>query len=98
MQRSTPYKKCYEFLHKFISELNEDSYLLEILYLLDSDTASNRIYKNVRLFQLSLLNLTQIKEHLNSIIPYVVVRKFQSKNDKSNGSFDPNFGIIECYE
>ena len=54
--------------------------------------------KNVRLYQLSLLNLTQIKEHLNSILPDVVIRKFHSKNDKSNGSFDPNFGILECYE
>ena len=97
-KKGTPYKNCYEFLYRFIDELKEDSFLFEILYLLDSDTASNRLYKNVRTFQLSLLTLTEIKDHLRCIIPDVVIRKFHSKNDESNGSFFPLYGIIECFE
>ena len=98
LKTDTPYKKCYNFLYQFIDDLNEDSFLLEILFLLDSDTASNRIYKNVRIFQLSLLSLFQIKEHLKSIIPDVIIRKFHSKNDKSNGSYIHFNGVMECFE
>ena len=97
-KEGTPYKKCYDFLKTFINELNEDSFLLEILLLLDSDTASNRKYINVRLFQLSLLSLSQIKEHLEMIIPDVIIRKFHSKNDESNGNYLPSCGIMECFE
>ena len=96
--KNTPYKNCYDFLYEFIEELNEDSYLLEILYLLDSDTASNRMFKNVRTFQLSLLSLSQIKEHLKLIIPDVVVRKFHSEFDRCNADYDPAYGILECFE
>ena len=97
-KKNTPYKICYEFLYEFIEKLNEDSYLFEIIYLLDSDSASNRLYTNVRLFQLSLYNLNQIKQHLISTIPDVIVRKFHSENDICNGCFLPAYGVMECYE
>ena len=97
-KKNTPYKNCYDFLYRFIDELNEDSYLLELLYLLDSDTASNRIYKNVRLFKLSLLSLSQIKEHLKLIIPDVVVRKFNSQYNMTNANYDHSCGVMQCYE
>ena len=98
LKTDTPYKKCYDFLYQFIDDLNEDSFLLEILFLLDSDTASNRIYKNVRIFQLSLLSLFQIKENLKSIIPDVIIRKFHSKKYKLNGSYIHSYGVMECFE
>ena len=97
-KRNTPYKISYDFLYKFIDELSEDSYLLEILYLLDSDTASNRIFKNVRTFQLSLLSLSQIKEHLKFIIPEVVIRRFHSQSDWCNAIYDIAYGTLECFE
>lgn len=72
--------------------------MLEILYLLDSDSASNRIYTNVRIFQLSLLSLSQIKEHLKLIIPNVIIRKLHSNNDESNGEYFNKYGTLVCYE
>ena len=98
IKNNTPYKICYEFLNEFIENLTEDSSLFEIIYLLDSDTGSNRLYKNVRQFQLSLYNLNQIKQHLKSTIPDVIIRKFHSENDVCNGSFYPSYGVIQCYE
>ena len=97
-KKNTPYKNCYDFLYKFIDSLDEDSYLLEILYLLDSDTSSNRLFKNVRIFQLSLLSLSQIKEHLKLIIPDIVIRKLSSKSDWCNADHDPVYGTLECFE
>ena len=97
-KKNTPYKNCYDFLDKFIDELNEDSFLLEILYLLDSDIANNRIYENVRIFQLSLLSLSQIKEHLKSIIPDVIVRKLNSKCNQCNAGYFRENGIMEFFE
>ena len=98
IKNNTPYKICYEFLNEFIENLTEDSSLFEIIYLLDSDLGSNRLYKNVRQFQLSLYNLNQIKQHLKSTIPDVIIRKFHSENDVCNGSFYPSYGVIQCYE
>ena len=95
---NTPYKKSYDFLYKFIDELNEDSDLLEILYLLDSDSASNRIYTNVRILQLSLLSLSQIKEHLKLLIPNVIIRKFHSNRDESNSDYFHKYGTLVFYE
>ena len=95
---NTPYKKSYDFLYQFIDELNEDSNLLEILYLLDSDSANNLIYTNVRIFQLSLLSLSQIKEHLKLIIPNAIIRKFHSDNDESNGVYFNKYGTLVFYE
>ena len=97
-QENTPYKICYEFLLKFIDELNEDSYLFETLYLLSSGIAFNKLYKNVSLFKLSLFNLSQIKQNLICHIPDVIIRKFRSENDKYEGIFLPNYGVMECYE
>ena len=97
-KNGTPYKECYTFLNNFISDINEESYLLEIIYLLDSDTSNNRIYKNVRLFELSLLSIEQIKSHLHSIIPDVIIRKFHSDKDESNGSYIYLFGVMEIFE
>ena len=72
--------------------------MLEILYLLDSDSASNRIYTNVRIFQLSILSLSQIKEHLKLIIPNVIIRKFHSNNDESIGDYYNKYGTLVFYE
>ena len=52
------------------------------------------MFKNVITFQLSLLSLSQIKEHLKFIIPEVVVRKFHSKYDSCNADYDPAYGIL----
>ena len=70
--------------------------MFEILYLLDSDSANNLIYTNVRIFQLSLLSLSQIKEHLKLIIPNAIIRKFHSDNDESNGVYF--IGTLVFYE
>ena len=52
----------------------------------------------MRTFQLSLLSLSQIKDHLKLIIPDVVVRKGHSPKDSCNADFDPAYGILECFE
>ena len=63
-KENTPYKICYEFLYKYINELNEDSFLFEILYLLSSNPTINKLFKNVSHFRLYLFSLPQIKQNL----------------------------------
>ena len=72
--------------------------MLEILYLLDSDSANNLIYTNARIFQLSLLSLSQIKEHLKLIMPNVIIRKFHSEKVESNGVYFNKYGTLVFYE
>ena len=96
------YKKFYlsgtDFVERLNSQLNDDSYLLEILYLIDSESSSNRIYKNCRVFNLTLLSLEKIKSHLKLLIPEVIIRYKNSKNSKTNGSFVFHYGVTRVYE
>jgi len=68
--------RIFKQIHKWT---HEDSFLFVILYLLSSNPSINKLYKNVSQFQLSLFNLSQIKQNLISKIPDVIIRKFKSK-------------------
>ena len=95
---NTPYHNAYIFMNNFINKLSEDSFLLEILYLIDSEASSNRIYKDCRLFKFSLLSLEQIKSHLRNLIPEVVIRYKTSINSGSNASYIINYGLVRIFE
>ena len=97
-EKNTPYNNAYTFMEKFIDKLDEESYLLEILYLIDSEASSNRIYNNCRLFQFSLLSLEQIKSHLKLLLPEVIIRYEDCPNKDSNGSFIIEYGVVRVYE
>lgn len=96
--KNTPYNNAIVFMENFVEQLNDDSYLLEILYLIDSESSSNRIYKNCRVFNLTLLSLEKIKSHLKLLIPEVIIRYKNSKNSKTNGSFVFHYGVTRVYE
>ena len=95
---NTPYHNAYIFMNNFIDKLSEDSFLLEILYLIDSEASSNRIYKSCRLFKFSLLSLEQIKSHLKKLIPEVIIRYKKPIRSDSNGSYIINYGLIRIFE
>lgn len=95
---NTPYHNAYIFMNNFIDQLSEDSFLLEILYLIDSEASSNRIYKSCRLFKFSLLSLEQIKSHLRNLIPEVIIRYKKTIKPDSNGSYITNYGLIRIFE
>ena len=95
---NTPYHNAYIFMNNFIDKLSEDSFLLEILYLIDSEASSNRIYKGCRLFKFSLLSLEQIKSHLRNLIPEVIIRYKKSIKSGSNGSYIINYGLVRIFE
>ena len=97
-KEKTPYHNAYIFLNNFVDKLTEDSHLLEILYLIDSEASSNIIYKNCRLFNLSLLSLEQIKSHLKYLIPEVVLRFKNSEKSCSNGSYAFDHGVVRIFE
>ena len=96
--KNTPYYNAYVFMKDFVDKLTEDSYILEILYLIDSESSSNRIYKSCRLFKFSLLSLEQIKSHLYALIPEVLVRNTICTNKYSNGSYIWISGVTRVYE
>ena len=95
---NTPYYLSIIFLKNFIKDLKEDSFLTEILFLIDSGVSTNRAYKLCRMLKLSMLSLKKIKEHLMLLIPKIIIRLDKSKKNSSNGSFFPNAGIMRVYE
>ena len=96
--KNTPYNNAVVFMEDFVEKLNDNSYLLEILYLIDSESSSNRIYKNCHVFNLTLLSLEKIKSHLKQLIPEVIVRHKNSKNSESNGSYVFHYGVTRIFE
>lgn len=86
-KENTPYYLAVKFLNKFIKDLNEDSFIFEILFLIDSEVSINRTFKNCKMFKLSMLSLNQIKQHLLLLIPNLIIRFDRSEKDHSDGSF-----------
>ena len=97
-EENTPYNLAVKFLEDFTNNLNEESFILEILFLIDSEVSINRSFKNCRMFKLSMLSLEQIKQHLFLLIPKIVINYDSSEKDSSNGSFLPDVGIFRIYE
>ena len=95
---NTPYYLSIIFLKNFIKDLNEDSFLTEILFLIHSEVSTNKAFKLCRMFKLSMLSLEKIKEHLILLIPKIIIRLDKSKKNSSNGSFLPKVGIMRVYE
>ena len=97
-KENTPYNLSIKFINNFIKDLREDSFLTEILFLIDSEVSTNRAFKLCRMFKLSMLSLEKIKEHLILLIPKIIIRLDKSENNSSNGSFLPKIGIMRVYE
>lgn len=97
-KENTPYNLAVNFLNKFIRELSEDSFIFEILFLIDSEVSINRTFKNCRMFKLSMISLEQIKQHLFLLIPNIIIRYDRSEQDQNNGSFLRDIGLIRIYE
>ena len=97
-EENTPYNLAVKFLEDFTNNLNEDSFILEILFLIDSEVSINRIFKNCTMFKLSMLSLKQIKQHLFLLIPKIVINYDSAEKDSSNGSFLPDVGVFRIYE
>ena len=95
---NTPYHNAYIFLNNLIDKLSEDSFLLEIFYLIDSKASNHKIYKDCRLFNFSLLSLEQIKSHLKNLIPEVIIRFKKPIKPLFNSSDTINYGLVKIYE
>ena len=98
------YSKAFEFLLKVISNLKNDSKLLEILYLIDSGTGEtiNEKKKIDRTFNLSLISKETIISHIKQIIPHMIVRKREKIKSiyfrDGYAEFDIFSGLIIFYE
>jgi hypothetical protein len=93
-KENTPYNLSIKFINNFIKDLKEDSFLTEILFLINSGVSTNRIFKLCRMFKLSMLSLEKIKEHLILLIPKIIIRLDKSDKNSSNGSFLTKEGIM----
>ena len=95
---NTPYNLAIKFLENFINNLNEESFIFEILFFIDSEVSTNRQFKYCRMFKLSMLSLAQIKQHLLLLIPKIMIIIDRPKKDSSNATLLTDNGIISIYE
>ena len=95
---NTPYNLAIKFLENFINNLNEESFIFEILFFIDSEVSTNRQFKHCRIFKLSMLSLAQIKQHLLLLIPKIMIIIDRPKKDSSINSLITDNGIISIYE
>ena len=95
---NTPYNLAIKFLENFINNLNEESFIFEILFFIDSEVSTNRQFKYCRMFKLSMLSLAQIKQHLLLLIPKIMIIIDRPKKDSSINSLITDNEIICIYE
>ena len=69
INKQCSYFKAFQFFNEVISNLNEDSKLLEILYLINSGTGfiTNRKEKNKKSFNLTSISKNSIINHIKKI-------------------------------
>ena len=95
---NTPYNLAIKFLENFINNLNEESFIFEILFFIDSEVSTNRQFKYCRMLKLSMLSLAQIKQHLLLLIPKIMIIIDRPKKDSSINSLITDNEIISIYE
>ena len=107
LNKESSYFKAFQFLNDVISNLNEDSKLLEILYLIDSGTGfiTNRKEKNKKAFNLTSISKKIIINHIKNIIPNIIIRKNKKDNIEKTifysdayAEFDIYSGLVIFYE
>ena len=107
INKECSYFKAFQFLNEVISNLNEDSKLLEILYLIDSGTGfvTNRKEENKKAFNLTSISKKSIINHIKNIIPNIIIRKNKKDNVEKTifysdayAEFDIYSGLIIFYE
>ena len=82
ISKSNPYNKAIKFLREIAENLNEDSYLFDVLYQyncdISEDTGKTKIRDtnetNILKHELSMLTVKEVRDHLTSILPDFIVR------------------------
>ena len=97
------YSKAFNLLEKVINNLTPKSSLLEILYFIDSGTAySTNMKQEGKSFNLSMTSKDNIIEHLNKVVPNIILRKKKNNEFTSKNCYDAEYkffpGIIIIYE
>ena len=103
-RKDCSYHKAVKLLKDVLGNLKSDSKLLEILYFIDSGTG--RIRKNNKnddskiSFNLSMISKQNIIDHVENLIPNIIIRKAKSSNKKteSYAKCDILSGIMTIYE
>ena len=80
--QSNPYNKAIKFLKEIVENLNEDSYLFDVLFQYNCDISEDAVKlqkkdKNEIVFlnhELSMLTVKEVTNHLKSILPDFIVR------------------------
>ena len=80
--QSNPYNKAIKFLKEIAENLNEDSYLFDVLFQYNCDISEDTVKlqkkdKNETVFlnhELSMLTVKEVTNHLKSILPDFIVR------------------------
>ena len=103
-KKDCAYYKAVKLLEDVLVNLNQNSKLLEILYLLDS--GSGKMRKNNKngysktSFNLSMITKDNIISHIKNIIPNIIIRKDKARKKKTDpyAECDIYSGIITFYE
>lgn len=98
------YYKAIELLKNVIDNLDINSKLIQILYLIDSGVGKIRKNKNKKWdfktsFNLSLISKENIISHIKCIIPNIIIRKDKTKKKlESYAECDIYSGLMTIYE
>ena len=98
------YYKAIELLKNVIDNLDINSKLIQILYLIDSGVGKIRKNKNKKWdfktsFNLSLISKENIISHIKCIIPNIIIRKDRTKKKlESYAECDIYSGLMTIYE
>ena len=96
IEKNSPLFYAYEFLTKFIEELNYDSSLYYPLLSIDAGLYINYFKKKVgsepiSAYGFNMLSMNTLKEHLKNMIPnYIILLKFEGEDNARTNPLNGN--------
>ena len=95
INKNSAYYQSYNLLKKIIENINSDSYIFDLLYMINSGTGNNKLTNEIT-FKHSLLSEEKIKKELNSLIPKYIFR--ESIAGDYNAYYSPYSKLISVNE
>ena len=95
INKNSAYYQSYNLLKKIIENIKSDSYIFDLLYMINSGTGGNKLTNEIT-FKHSLLSEEKIKKELNSLLPKYIFR--ESIPGDYNAYFSPYSKLISVNE
>ena len=95
INKKSAYYNSYQLLKEIVENINSNSYIFDLLYMINSGTGTNKLANEIT-FKMSLLSEEKIKKELKSLLPKFIFRESMPGN--YNAYYSPYSKLVSVNE